>query len=382
MFRPLLFLFFFLLSLLAIFPAPLGLLWYAAIVVTEFPWIFIFTVIILLCWRFGTGKYETLSMITGLLALLLFAYPVIGAYGISRSLNKELYHAFPIPEPAARPYSFWKMIVPGSADPVPYRTMRYNDSTHFPYTLDYYPSQVGGRRPCVVVIHGGSWAVGDSRQLPELNSYLARTGYQVVSLNYRMAPYYLFPAPIEDVQTALRFLRAHADALQIDTSNFVLLGRSAGAQIALVAGYSLPDQGIKGIVSFYGPTDMKTGYAHPANPLVFDSRKVMENYLGGTPDKLPAMYDSSSATRYVTHESVPTLLIHGKDDPIVNYTNSSGLAHELAQHGVKYFLLTIPWGTHGCDYTLNGPSGQLSTYTVERFIRSVTQQPVIIMPSP
>src|SRR5690606_151850 len=118
-----------------------------------------------------------------------------------------------------------------------------------------------GMRPCVVVIHGGSWAGGNNKQLPELNSYLAISGYNVISINYRLVPLTTYPAPIEDVAAAIRFLKMNADNLRLDTSRIVLLGRSAGGQIALDAAYSIPDPSIKGVISYYGPTDMVWGYS-------------------------------------------------------------------------------------------------------------------------
>jgi acetyl esterase/lipase len=372
MFRLLVFIFFLLLSLLAVFIAPMRILWYLSIIVTEFPWIFLLIVTALLFWRFGSGRYETASIIIGVLSLLLFAFPLIGAYHVVRSLNKDLYHALPVPVAPGTPYRFWKMFASGGKS-IPYQTMRYNDSAKYPLSLDFYPAQAAGARPCVVVVHGGGWSNGDSRQLPELNSHLAKAGYNVASVNYRMAPSYHFPAPVEDVQTAINYLRSNAVRLNIDSNNFVLLGRSAGGQIALIAAYTLNDPGLKGVISYYGPTDMVWGYAHPANPLVLNSRGVVADYLGGSYQAVPKMYDSSSAIQFVNGQTLPTLLIHGQHDPLVAYDNSSMLSKKLAQNGVRHFLLTLPWATHGCDYTLKGPSGQLSTYTVERFLKSVTQ---------
>jgi acetyl esterase/lipase len=59
----------------------------------------------------------------------------------------------------------------------------------------------------VVVIHGGGWDTGNRRQLPELNSWLARAGYAVASLDYRLAPEHAYPAPVEDVRDAIAFLK-------------------------------------------------------------------------------------------------------------------------------------------------------------------------------
>ena len=238
-------------------------------------------------------------------------------------------------------------------------------------TMDYYKAAGTGKRPCVIVIHGGSWAGGDSRQLPELNTHLALKGYQVVSLNYRLAPEYKSPAPVEDVNAALFYLKKNADELGIDTNNIVLLGRSAGAQIALVAAYTLPHPGIKGVISFYGPADMIWGYQHPNSPLIMNSCKVMEDYLGGSYAQLPEVYRQSSPVEWVTRATVPTLMLAGPNDPLVAYEHNLHLCDTLKKYNVPHYLLTLPWATHGFDYTLNGPGGQMSTYTIDRFLHYI-----------
>jgi dipeptidyl aminopeptidase/acylaminoacyl peptidase len=105
-----------------------------------------------------------------------------------------------------------------------------------------------------------------------------------------------------------------------------------------------------------------------------DSRKVMSDYLGGPYPAVPQNYVNGSPIAFVTRQSVPTLLIHGQQDVLVAYEHSTRLNRKLADSGVKHFLLTLPWATHGFDYTLNGPGGQLSTYSVEKFLEIICQK--------
>jgi acetyl esterase/lipase len=207
--------------------------------------------------------------------------------------------------------------------------------------------------------------------LPELNVVLSGAGYQVVSINYRLSPKWQSPAPLQDVASALTYLHKHAEDLQIDTSKIVLLGRSAGAQIALLAAYTLKQQGIKGVIDFYGPADMVWGYSLPASKLVMDSRRVMSNYLAGFYPEVPKQYAESSPIEFVNRQTVPTLIIHGANDVLVAYGHSERLRHKLTQNQVTFYWLKLPWATHGFDYHLNGPGGQLSTYTILRFLTSV-----------
>ena len=172
---------------------------------------------------------------------------------------------------------------------------------------------------------------------------------------------------------ALDYLRAHAAELHIDTNNFVLLGRSAGGHIVLESAYTLHQPGIKGVISLYGPTDMEWAYNNPDNPLVMHSKKVMQDFFGGSDKEVPQQYADGSPINFVTPQTTPTLLIHGGHDAHVHFELSQMLDKKLQENNVPHLLLGLPWATHGCEYTLNGPSGQLAKYTIERFVKHVTQ---------
>jgi len=376
MIRLILIILIFLISLLSIFKAPAYYLWLLAVVVTEYPWVFAGITLLLLGTGFWVNKYQLVGTIIGIIALGVFLSPIARAYMVADTLHKNFDASFGITNTSnnGKPFSLAKMF--RSNAKVNYRTVDYVSYPNVTLKLDYYPSQIIGKRPCVIVVHGGSWSSGDSQQLPELNSYLASKGYNVASINYRMAPKWHNPAPVEDIANALKYLRTHADELHIDTNQFVLLGRSAGAQIALLAAYTLHDRSIKGVVDFYGPADMVWGYSVPSNPLIMDSRKVMVNYLGGTYEKVPQNYVASSPIEFVDRQSPPTLIIHGKNDVLVAYEHSRRLNEKLQQNGIKHFWLQLPWATHGFDFNLDGPGGQLSTYTVLQFLNNVAPNPL------
>jgi acetyl esterase/lipase len=365
----------FLVSLLAIFRAPTYHLWLLAIGVAEFAWVFVTITFVLVITGFISGKFQIASSLFGIAAISLFLSPIIRANTIGKTLPAEIDKALGDQHNSSRiqAFSLWTMVTGYPEKPIPGKTYFYSTDHRSSSALDFYPSQVSGERPCVIVVHGGSWSSGNNKQLPELNSYLAHAGYHVAAINYRLAPAYQSPLQIADVYAAVDYLRLHAADLEIDTTNFVLLGRSAGAQIALMAAYRQEIQGLKGVVDFYGPADMVWGYSLPASPWVMDSRKVMENYLGGTYKAVPDHYAASSPVEFVNEHTVPTLIIHGERDVLVAYEHSTRLNTKLAANGVKHFFLSLPWATHGFDYNLNGPGGQLSTYAVDRFLRDVTQ---------
>jgi len=378
MLRLILIVFLFLLSLLAIFPTPSEYTWYVSIMVTEFPWIFLGVTACLIVWSLTAKKYKVAGMILGSVSFVFFLYPVAGAYLVGHTLKQRFEHVFGKGTADLKglhqetPFAFWRMISGLGDEKVPYTTLEYVTHGRVGLTLDFYRAQQVGARPCVVVVHGGSWRSGNSKELPDIDWYLARQGYNVASINYHLAPMYKSPAPVKDVDAALNYLASYAAELNVDTNNFVLLGRSAGGQIVLQSAYTLQHRGIKGVVGIYGPSDIAWAYNHPDNPLVMDSRKVMEDFLGGSDIEVPQKYFEASPINYVTAQTVPTLLIHGGNDAHVHYELSEMLDKKLQANHVKHLLLGLPWATHGCEYSLNGPSGQLAKYTIERFVYAVT----------
>jgi acetyl esterase/lipase len=361
-----------LISLLAVFHAPTNLLWKLAVAVTEFPHLFIIASALCLFGYRGAGTWAIASYSLNIIALLLFCSPLFRSLPFNSTLPDDLNKAFGGKKEVRTPFSLTRMIRGNSFPESRFRSIEYqHDSAGNTLSLDFYPASQSSGKACIVVIHGGSWSSGDSQQLPALNSFLSGKGYPVASINYRLAEDAIFPAPIYDLKAALTYLKAHARELGIDPGNFVLIGRSAGGQIALLAAYTLKDPAVKGVVAYYAPADMVWGYSLPANPLIMDSRKVMEDYLGGTYEKAKANFFASSPIEFAGPDSPPTLLIHGLRDELVAWEHSRRLDARLNASGVPHYLLTLPWATHGCDYNLSGPSGQLSTYCVEYFLQSI-----------
>ena len=95
----------------------------------------------------------------------------------------------------------------------------------------------------------------------------------------------------------------------------MLFGRSAGAQLAVVAG--LQDPGVSAVISFYGPVNLTNGWRYPPRPDPIGSRAVLEAFLGGTPDQMPERYREASPITYVSARAPRTLLIYGSRDHIV-----------------------------------------------------------------
>ena len=358
--------------------APAKPLWYLAIAAGE--WGHYLSVLCLAAFVFSLSRRGAAKSSVWLLAAILLLTPTLRAWRLSRWLPEACASAFGrhalMERPGAPgqpyPFSFRRLFrgIPGVSVVKTTSTYPGADGTMLKMDL-YRRADTLQNEPIVVLIHGGSWRSGDHSELPALNRYLAARGYAVAAIEYRLAPKHPFPAARDDVRAAVRFLIGHARLLGLDPSRIALIGRSAGGQIALSAAYDAPVAAIKGVAAFYSPNDLVLAYQLPSNPLVLNSREVLESYLGGPLATRPTLYEEASPLRLVTSKTVPTLLVHGEIDPLVWSLHSHRLDQKLTQAGVPHLFLDLPWATHGCDANLSGPSGQLVLYALERFLASV-----------
>ena len=174
------------------------------------------------------------------------------------------------------------------------------------------------------------------------------------------------------MHAAIDFLRGRARTWGADPDGIVAIGRSSGGQLALLAAYTADVNAVRGAVSLYAPSDLRFAWEHPGNPWVYDGTGALERYLGGTPLAVPEAYAAASPYGLVDDATPPTLLIHGRKDEVVSVVQSRRLATRLEQAKRPHLLLELPWATHGCDFALGGPCGQLTLFAIERFLAAVT----------
>ena len=242
-----------------------------------------------------------------------------------------------------------------------------------PLTIDAYQPQSGGTHPIVVQIYGGAWRNGAPGDFAKFARWLAAGGYVVFSIDYRHAPRWHWPAHSDDVDSALAWIAAHATEYGGDTSRVVLLGRSAGAHLALLAAYRPAPLHVRGVVGFYAPVDLTDAYQHPPRPDPLDIRSVEKAFIGGTPDQMPEQYAAASPISYAKGRVVPTLLVFGGRDNIVEPRYGRRLRDALEAGGNRVAYLEIPWAEHAFDEIFNGPSSQLALFYAERFIAAATR---------
>jgi len=235
-------------------------------------------------------------------------------------------------------------------------------------TADIYRPPGAGPHPVLLQLYGGAWQRGTPGDNASFASWFASQGYLVVAIDYRHAPDATWPAQIQDVRTALGWVLAHSSEYEADRSRIALIGRSAGAQLALVAAYEAGMPLVRGVVSYYGPTDLSEGWRQPPRPDPLDVRSILETYLRGTPDTAAARYTEASPITYATARVPPSLLVYGARDHIVAPRFGRELDARLREAGARSVLLEIPWAEHAFDVVPNGVSGQIALYYTERFL--------------
>jgi len=237
-------------------------------------------------------------------------------------------------------------------------------------TLDIYrPSAGTGPFPMLVQVYGGAWQRGSPADNEWFARYFASRGFVVLAIDYRHAPQWQWPAQRDDVRDALRWSRTHAAEVGGDPNRIIVLGRSSGAQLALVAAYSDPSPSIKGVVSYYGPVDLAEGWRHPPHPDPLHVRGILEAFLGGSPAQASERYRDASPVTYASKKLPPTLLIYGRRDHIVEARFGAQLNSALTRAGNTSVLLEMPWSEHAFDIIPNGLGGQIALAYTEQFMR-------------
>ena len=208
----------------------------------------------------------------------------------------------------------------------------------------YYPSS-GGPWPGLIFVHGGGWQEGDKAPLA-VNP--AEAGFLVASINYRLFPAYRFPAMIEDVKCAIRYLRTHASRYNLDPGRIGLIGHSAGAHLAALAGLADERPGwdvgpyldqssrVQAVVDVSGPTDLNRPFPDWVNELkhsVFGEEK----------------WTCASPVTYAHKGAPPFLIVHGDMDDAVPVEQAECLYAALSKAGAPVDKIILHHGGHGLE---------------------------------
>jgi acetyl esterase/lipase len=181
--------------------------------------------------------------------------------------------------------------------------------------------------PWVIKVHGGSWETGSGHRADMVSwaRHEQARGYAAFTVDYRLVPSVHWPTPVEDVEHAVTWIRAHASTWGLDLNRGFMIGSSAGGLLASVTALRLG--GFLGVITLAGAVDPYQEYLHDPDPNL--RKAAFELNDRTSPTKDPALWQDSSAAHYLGRYRMPFLLIHSVHDPIVSVASSRDFYAEL-----------------------------------------------------
>ena len=226
--------------------------------------------------------------------------------------------------------------------------------------LDAFIPEGKGPFPTAILVHGGGWRAGSKEvYITPLFKPFSEAGFVWFSINYRLAPTNPYPAAVDDVITAVNWIKAHAREFKVDESRIALVGESAGGHlVALVGAREGRKLGIAAVVPYYAPCDFEARMLNPDKT----ERAVptVAAFLGfkQVDDQARRLMREASPITHVNRDMPPFLLIHGNKDVTVPYDQSVLMRDRMLKVGATCELLTIEGGVHGMSAWEKSPAMQ------------------------
>ena len=229
-----------------------------------------------------------------------------------------------------------------------------------PVLLDLHVPDGPGPFPAAILIHGGGFDEGSrSTNVRPLFDVLANAGYAWFSIDYRMAPEFRFPQAIEDVNSAIQWVKANAATYHVDVAKIVLIGESAGGFLVNYAGtHETPQTRVRAVVDLYGPVDYgKLAEERRDHPERFNMTSINRHASngGGIHFFGAEQLDAAGLAKlhaispiFAVHQGMaPFLCIHGTRDDQVSYDQSPAMCDAMKKVGASCELIPIEGGGHG-----------------------------------
>lgn len=251
-----------------------------------------------------------------------------------------------------------------------------------PLELDLHlPDDASGAPwPVVLELHGGGWMRGTRREFipgfsdAETFDRITAAGFAVVAADYRLSGEARFPAQLDDVRSALRWLAGNAAAHGCDPGRIVLWGSSAGGTLAALAGLE-PDASVRGVVDWFGPSDLVAMEAHTrARGIDAPGESREDRWIGGWVRDNLDLARAASPVQFVREGAPPFLIAHGAADDDVPPAQSRALHEAMARAGAPSDLHLEPGSAHCWRGSTPASVERLFDNAIE-FARRVTGTP-------
>ena len=230
-----------------------------------------------------------------------------------------------------------------------FKDVEYGEAAGVHLLLDAQIPDGEGPFPAAILVHGGGWVAGDKQQyITYIFKPLSSTGIAWFSINYRLAPQFKFPADADDVEAAIRFVKANAKKYKVDPKRIALIGESAGGHlVSYVGARNRPDSRVAAVVSMYGIHDFISAAVawKPVPHEILDLFGIQSVDA----ESAPALIKASPIT-YISPDMPPFLLIHGSSDEDVPYAQSVEMCKKMKDAGAHCDLITVKGAPHGMDH--------------------------------
>lgn len=211
--------------------------------------------------------------------------------------------------------------------------------------LDAHVPSGEGPYPAIVLVHGGGFEAGDKQTyITYIFEPLSAAGFVWFSIDYRLSPKHQFPAAVDDVEAAVRWVRSHTAEYKADPQRIALVGESAGGHLVSFAG-ARNRVGVNAVVAFYGIHDFVGFSAHYKGNSDVTERFLGERYL--TADTV-SKFVAASPIAQVGANSAPFLMIHGLRDEGVPFEQSTAMCEALRRVGKLCDIVEVDAG-HGMN---------------------------------
>jgi len=225
--------------------------------------------------------------------------------------------------------------------------VQYGGSSDAPLMLDAAIPAGEGPFPVAIIVHGGAWVSGNRKtNVQPLFRPLAEAGFARFSIDYTLVrDISQLGAGVHDVERAIVFVKSHAAQYHVDPNRIVLIGESAGGQLAAMAALSgEPGTRVQAVVAMYAPTDL-AALAKSSTYIPPSYRKA----IAGTPFEgliLAGLAELSPINR-VSRNMPPFLFIHGTSDALVPFQQSVNMCDRMKAVGAQCEVYPVQGGGHG-----------------------------------
>jgi alpha-L-fucosidase 2 len=251
-------------------------------------------------------------------------------------------------------------VVSLSAAAIDHKDVEYANPGGKPLFLDLHVPDGPGPFPAAILVHGGGFDGGSkSTNMRPVFDLLANAGFAWFSIDYRMAPEFRFPQAREDMDSAIKWVKAHAGEYRVHPAKIVIMGESAGGFLVNYAGtHETPETKVVAVVDIYGAVDyVKLALERRDHPERFNMKTINKHVDNGGSIRFfgADQLDDAGLTKlrnisplFAVHKGMPPFLcIHGTKDDQVSYEQSPAMCEAMHKVGASCDLITVEGGGHG-----------------------------------